>query len=110
MAWLPSMLMGMPRTLAEAAEARARHELSLSAAGRGMGHNVRTGTAWDRSGCMGLDVQVKIEQSVMADYDPKVIRKQRMLWERTQSDSTSGNVSYVDEWELSSTREEGIAY
>ena len=107
---LPLVLMDIPRTLAEAAEVRAHQGLALSASGRGMAHRIRTGTTWDGNGCAGLDVQVKVEHSVMADYDPRAIRKQRILWERTQSDSTTGNVSYVDDWELSSAREEGIAY
>ena len=107
---LPLVLMGILRTLTEAAEVRAHQGLALNASGRGMAHRIRTGTAWDGNGCTGLDVQVKVEQSVMADFDPRAIRKQRLLWERTQSDSTNGNVSYVDEWERSSAREEGIAY
>jgi len=107
---LPFVLMGILHTLAEVAEVRARQGLSLSASGRGMARDSRIGTAWDVNGCTGLDVQVKVEQSVMADYDPSAIRKQRVLWERTQSDSSTGNVSYVDEWEISSAREEGIAY
>ena len=106
------VLIGIRRTLAEAAEVRARQVLGLSTSGRGTTHHVRTGTTWDGNVncCTGLDVQVKVEQSVMADYDPKAIRKQRLLWERTQSGSTTENVSYVDEWESSSAREEGIAY
>ena len=58
---------------------------------------------------MGLDVQVKVEKSVIADYLPRVLRKQRLLWVRTQHDTTNGEISYVDEWELSSAGEEGIA-
>jgi len=112
-AWVAQSLVltGIPRKLAEAAEARANQEFFLSATGRGMVHNVRVGPAHDGTGCMGLDVQVKVEQSVMADYSPRVLRKQRSLWERTQRDTTTnGETSYVDEWELSSAREEGIAY
>jgi len=77
-----------------------------------MAHHIRTGTTWDGdiNGCTGLDVQVKVERSVMADCEPRAIRKQRLLWERTQSDSTIRNISYDDEWEVSSAREEGIAY
>ena len=106
----PLVLISIPRTFAEAAEIRARQGLALIANSRGTAYHARTGMAWDGNGCTGLDVQVKIEQSIMADYDPRATRKHRLLWERSQSTSTTGCVSYTDEWELSSAREEGIAY
>lgn len=87
----------------------AHQEFSLGVTGHGMVHNARTGPAYDGTGCMGLDVQVKVEKSVIADYLPRVLRKQRLLWVRTQHDTTNGEISYVDEWELSSAGEEGIA-
>jgi len=97
-------LMGiLPRTPAEASEARIYERFIWGTTGHDATHNAGNVKDRDSDGGMSLDVQVQIERAVTVDYDLETRWKpQRGPWERKQANIPSEGTTSADQVGLSS--------
>jgi hypothetical protein len=89
------------RTIAEAAEVRARRDFIFGPTSRIVHRGVGASKVFGENGDINLDVQVEVEHAVMVDYHPGTHRLPRALWDRKQSDITNGSPANQSWWGFS---------